>query len=183
MSHSMQNLSNEDIERYRHQIKAEGQKGIIKTYEELEQKGYRYATLAKNVVKGNSPAGVIALEHMNTVAQSNWGRALTKIELDKVYHHTAQAYLDFLGKQINQDSPGNSMREISYLEAQTIHDTLFEEMELGKEAWTLYLPFKLMTEAEQILYWEDVLNSAGSNLKEVALAARTTFNVLREGIS
>ena len=139
-------------------------------YDFLASKGDRYAVLAKGVVEGNTVSGKAALEFMEHTAKQQ-GKVWTEANAQEIRIEMATKYLETLSGITGSD--GTIRREIRAEEAQLFHDQVFRDSGLGKEAWTLHTPFKMLGEEAAQTYWEDVLASADDFGAETALAGYT----------
>jgi len=168
MTNSPDFLSHSDLAHLRQLLP---QNQLAQAYDELSLRGYRYATLANGVVKGNSFSGRIALEFLKKTAEAQ-ARPLSEAELAAIRLVMANVYLDTLGLQLTS-SMAQVTRDIKADEAWKFHTAVFQHQGLGPDAWTLNQPFTLMEAEARQIYWESVLNSAGIFEKEVLLGLVT----------
>ena len=147
------------------------QNGPGAMYNYLSGFGDRYSTLALGVVDGNTLSGQAAIEFMERTAESQ-GRELTEVDLDHIRMEMAQKYLNTLNGIASNPTnlAGVVDREITAQEAQIFHDQVFQDQQLGEDAWTLNTPFNLFGEQRAQEYWDSVLASAGDPVKEAALS-------------
>jgi Ca2+-binding RTX toxin-like protein len=86
----------------------------------------------------------------------------------------AGGYLKALKNIADTDPNGEVHRDINWQEAQVFHQEGFVDNGLAIDAWTLHEVFKLLGEPADVQqYWEKVLESAGDDAKELALALET----------
>lgn len=153
---------------------------LAQAYDELAAQGYRYATLANGVVKGDTFSGRIALEFLGKTAESQ-GRPLSEEAVDAVRMAMAIAYLDTLSLQFS-DPTALVTRDIVADEAWKFHTDVFQNQGLGADAWTLNLPFVLLEAEARQAYWDAVLDSAGDFEKEVLIGMATNFIVKQAAV-
>ncbi|MDD2660293.1 MAG: hypothetical protein PHY54_11555 [Methylococcales bacterium] len=146
---------------------------LAQAYDELAERGYRYAALANGVVRGDTFSGRIALEFLEKTAEDQES-PLSAEAVDAIRMALANVYLDTLSLQFSSASTLVT-RDILADEAWTFHSAAFQNQGLGPDAWTLNQPFKLMDAEARQDYWTSVLNSAGNFAKEVLLGLMTDF--------
>ena len=83
--------------------------GPAAMYSYLESKGYKYATLANGVAKGDSLAGEAAIGYMKETAERE-GHPMSDADVDSVRRDMASGYLDSL--QAQADAQGGWLQEI-----------------------------------------------------------------------
>lgn len=154
---------------------------LTKTYDKLAERGYQYAMLANGVVKGDTFAGRIALEYLQEIAEEQ-GIAFTEEKLDAIRQAMADAYLKTLGDQIN-DAQIKVSRDILAEEAWQFHSAVFASQGFTADAWTLHLPFSVMTQKARDLYWTATLNSAGDFNNEILLGVTIDVMVKQAAIN
>jgi len=147
------------------------ERGPSAMYDYFESKGYRYATLANGVARGDSIAGEAAIGYMKETAEDE-GRPMSSSDVDSVRRDMANGYLNTLQGQADKNN-GVVTRDITHQEAWEFHSKVFNEHGLSVNAWTLNIPFSLMDVEDRERYWQDVLNSAGDPQAEILLSART----------
>ena len=172
-----ESLTRKNLRHFR-QLLVHGQ--LVQAYDELAARGYRYATLANGVVKGDSFSGRIALEFLEKTAEEV-GHPLSEEALDAIRLAMASAYLDTLGLQMN-GSATSVTRDILADEAWKFHAVVFQAQGLDPDAWILNLPFKLMEAEARQAYWAAMLNSAGDIAKEVLLGLATDLIIKQAAV-
>lgn len=166
----MSGLLQEDVRRAREIFESEGTGAM---YDYLASKGDRYAVLANGVAKGNSIAGIAAIDFMKRTEQGA-GRPMQEEDVEQVRFKMAEAYLAVLDEKVKAGSIG---LEINHLEAWGFHSNVFEDMGRSKDAWTLNTVFNLLHEDARETYWKEVLGAAGSLPSELWLSLRTDASV------
>ena len=171
MSEQPISITQDDL-KHAQELRNNGQ--LSEMYDYLASKGDRYAVLAKGVVEGNTVLGAAALEFIEHTAK-NQGKTWTEANAQDIAGQMATGYLQTL-TTIAGDS-GVVNRQIMFEEAQFFHDDVFQKSDLGKEAWTLHTPAKLLGQDGTQEYWEEVLYSAGDSNKEFDLAVKTATHM------
>ena len=163
-----QELSLNDLERA---------KGLLETlgpaaaYDYLAAKGYKYATLANGVAKGNSLSGEAAINFMRLTA-SDLGRTLSDVDVNRIRKDMAVEYIEALKNKLD-DGGGVLVGDINHKEAWEFHKKVFNDNDLSVEAWTLHSVLSVITENTRETYWKKVLESAGDLPSEINLAVQT----------
>ncbi|WP_430738563.1 S8 family serine peptidase [Pseudomonas putida] len=166
----MSGLLQEDVRRARELFESQG---VGAMYDYLESKGDRYATLANGVAKGNSIAGIAAIDFMKRTEQGA-GRPMQEEDVEHVRFKMAEAYLDLLSEKVKAGTIGV---EVNHLEVWDFHSDVFKDLGRSKDAWTLNTIFDLLHPDNRQAYWEGVLDAAGSPGWELLLAVRTDASV------
>ncbi len=139
------------------------EKGPAAMYEYLKGFNLPYSELALGLVNESSVAGQAAISNLKEVAAQN----NIAINIEAVKFSMADAYLNALVLKQSQGDFG----EISAEEAWAFHKEVFEsDFHLPSSAWTMDVPFSVMTEAERASIWQRTLNSAGSADAEIVLS-------------
>ena len=146
-------------------------KGPEEMYDYLAAKGYKYATLANGVVKGNSVAGEVAINFMKLTA-SDLSRAMSDSDVNRVRQQMADAYINVLVDKVDKGT-GTLTSDINHREAWDFHSKIFKENGLPADAWTLNSVLLVMSQRSREGYWQAALDAAGSLPAELSLAART----------
>lgn len=147
-----------------------GSAGPGAMYDYLAAKGFKYAVLANGVAKGDSVAGEVAINFMKVTA-SDAGHAMSDVDVNRIRGQMANEYLNALSAKL--DAKGIVSTDITHKEAWSFHSKVFNNNGLPADAWTLNSVFTVMTENSREGYWQNVLDSAGSVAKELALSAGT----------
>ncbi|MBD8147980.1 S8 family serine peptidase [Pseudomonas fluorescens] len=145
--------------------------GPSAAYDFLSGKGYKYATLANGVAKGNSLSGEAAINFMKVTADAS-GHPLSDVDVNRIRKDMANGYIEALRAKLNNAS-GVLNSDINYDEAWNFHRNVFNTNGLSVDAWTLNSVFSVITESTREAYWQTVLESAGDVSKELILAANT----------
>ncbi|MBK7901346.1 MAG: hypothetical protein IPJ99_18860 [Betaproteobacteria bacterium] len=142
-------------------------------YDYLAAQGYQYARLANGVARGDSPAGLIALEFMENTAQAQ-GHTLSEAEVNSIRGDMANGYLRALQQQLDNSTTDTVSRDITADEAWSFHSDVFQNHHLSADAWTLNTPFEIIVDsAARQAYWQQVLNAAGDPVAEASLSVGT----------
>ena len=137
--------------------------GPAAMYSYLKDYGHPYSELALGLVNESSVSGQAAISNLLEVAAEN----NVVVDLNAVKYSMADAYLETLARKAER----NDYSEIGAQEAWDFHSRVFEEQfELPSSAWTMDVPFEVMTEAERDSIWERTLNAAGNPDREIALS-------------
>lgn len=163
-----QELSRRDLDQARTLLNSSGPSAM---YDYLSGKGYTYATLANGVAKGDTLAGIAAINFMRASAAKS-GKALTDADMDRVLKQMADSYIDVLEKNFNKNTNKLSA-DITVDEAWAFHKEVFDSNGLSVEAWTLNAVLLMIPENTRGTYWDSVLGSAGDLKKELILAVST----------
>ena len=171
MSEQPISITQDDL-KHAQELRNNGQ--LSEMYDYLASKGDRYAVLAKGVVEGNTVSDAAALEFMEHTAK-NQNKTWTATNAQDIVGQMATGSLQTL-TTIAGDS-GVVNKQIDFKQAQVFHDDVFQKSGLGKEAWTLHTPAKLLGQDGTQEYWEEVLYSAGDSNKEFDLAVKTVTHM------
>ncbi|WP_146749659.1 MULTISPECIES: hypothetical protein [unclassified Pseudomonas] len=140
-------------------------------YAVLQQKGYRYAVLAENVVSQSSASGAAAVGFLKATAEHE-GVAVSSDTLNFIYTKMARGYLDALNAQFN--SQGVVNRDINHREAWDFHSKAFGAYGLSADAWTLNSVFTVVAnDVMRERYWSEILASAGDPIAEAVILVKT----------
>ncbi|MHC8301726.1 hypothetical protein [Pseudomonas sp. ZS1P83] len=157
-----------DLEHARNLLASQGPGPM---YDFLSAKGYKYATLANGVAKGNSVAGEVAINFMKLTA-TKMGAPISPDGVDEIRSQMAAEYINtLLGKLKKSNLVLTS--DINHKEAWEFHTKVFERNGLTADAWTLNSVLSIMSERSREGYWQAALDAAGSLPAELSLAART----------
>lgn len=162
-------LNTADLARAREILEAHKEsKDPSPMYDFLAAYGDCYANLANGVVKENSLAGKVAINHLVSVA-TNYGKPLTEVQLKDLRFDLANEYLNILDNRLKA-SNGTIYGNIDHKQASLLHKRVFNQYELPDKAWTLDAVFKTLDEKEHVSYWGQVLNAAGNPAEELKLS-------------
>jgi hypothetical protein len=163
----MEKLTGEDLDNAQRLLDSKGPGAM---YDFLSAKGYKYATLANGVAKGNSVAGAVAINFIMQTASAS-GVHLSPEIIDKLKFTLAGAYLGKLREKF--EKYGVVDIDINYIEGWGIHNDALPMYGVVPEGWTLYAVFSVMKPESRESYWGVVLDSAGNVQKELELAVQT----------
>ncbi|PPC94133.1 MAG: hypothetical protein CTY35_10805, partial [Methylotenera sp.] len=135
------------------------QGGVSAAYSYMIINGYTYAQLANGLVSDGDFEGSFALRFMEAQAESQ-GNPLTQLEIDAIKRDMAFAYLDALQSRAMENG-GYIDSDVTVIEAENFHNQVFTDNGLSPEAWTLYEPFRGMSESEKELVWKEILENTG----------------------
>lgn len=140
-------------------------------YAVLQQKGYKYAALAENVVSESSASGVAAVSFLKATAGRE-GKPVSNDTLNFIYNRMARGYLDALNAQFN--SQGVVTRDVNFREAWDFHSKAFGAVGLSPDAWTLNSVFTVVgNDTMRERYWSEILASAGDPIAEAIILVKT----------
>ncbi|MBK5000958.1 S8 family serine peptidase [Pseudomonas sp. S31] len=162
----MSGLIEEDVKHAREIFQG---KGVRAMYDYLAGKGDRYAVLANGVARGNSIAGIAAIDFMKRT-EAAAGRPMQEADIEKVRVEMAKAYLGLLDDKVRKGEIGN---DINHVEVWGFHTKVFEDLGRSKDAWTLNTVFELRHPDHREDYWRTVLEAAGSTSAEFWLSFQT----------
>jgi len=128
--------------------------------------GFSYPALAIGVAEGGTLAGESALSYMQAFADRQ-GTPLTSSDIETIRYRMAEEYIETLRGYAGPD--GVIAHDVSANDAQTFHATVFEEVGLSIDAWTLTIPFRLLG-IDKDAYWDDLLEAAGDSDAEFLLS-------------
>jgi len=140
--------------------------GPAAMYDYMADFGDKYAVLANGVARGGSLSGNAALRHMQAMAEKS-GKTLSGQDVDKIRLDMAEAYL----RVRSNKSEIEDYTQLTAREAQTFHRRVFRDNNLPEKAWTLEVPFNMWGEKASETLWQDILDSTGSRLGEIAVSA------------
>ena len=174
----MKQLMQQDIDRYKNDIKQNHIQGVIRTYADLLSKGYNYAGWAKGVAEAEGmtwsslPKGETTGRAAVMFMKNSSGQTFTKQKLNRIREGMAVGYLDFLESQL-----GKPPRDVRFDEMRNFHKQVFESNGLSINNWTLETPMKLIGryegERRQEEIWQKLLATRGSGIG--ALTESTTL--------
>lgn len=147
------------------------QKGPSGMYDFLAQKGDRYAVLANGVARGDTVAGVAAINFMKSVA-ADAGTPMGEAQVNNIRLAMANAYLSALSTKV---VAGVVQGPLPQTDVANFHREVFLSNGYPESAWTLHSVFMAMPTENHEKYWQHVLYSAGDLKEEVALSARTHY--------
>ena len=163
-----QPLTSNDIQRYRDDIKHHGVEGVVRTYTDLLNKGYKYAGWARGVAQAEGlawdslPHGSVTGRAAVMFMKDRSGRDFTRAELDSIRVGMAEGYLKFL-----ETTVGHTPRDIPFKERRDFHEKVFEQHGLDNNDWTLETPMKLIGKYEggavRDRIWEKLRETSGED--------------------
>jgi len=162
----MMKLSHSDIELASELLTKEGPSAM---YDKLAEKGDKYAVLANGVARGNSIAGVAAINYMKGVA-AEAGMPMRDEDVEAIRFNMAKEYLNALKAHAVDGFVSGPIPQAAIA---NFHKQVFEGSGYPESAWTLYPIFLGLPEESKQIYWGLVLSSAGDPAKELELAGRT----------
>lgn len=162
----MSGLTKEDLEKARNILDS---KGVGDMYDYMAMKGDRYAILANGVAKGNSIAGLAAINFMRRT-EADAGRPMSEADVEQVRLEMGKAYLELQERRVSEGRAGG---DPDHMEVWTFHSKVFEGLGRSKDAWTLNAVFELTYPERRESYWKEVLDAAGSPVSELWLSIRT----------
>lgn len=165
----MKPLTQQDINRYRQDIKQNHIQGVVRTYADLLSKGYNYAGWAKGVAEAEGmtwsslPKGETTGRAAVMYMKDSSGQIFSEQRLNRIREGMAEGYLDFL-----QSNIGKSPRDVHFDEMRDFHKQVFESNGLSINNWTLETPMKLIGKYEgerrQEEIWQKLLATRGSGI-------------------
>jgi subtilisin-like proprotein convertase family protein len=160
----------EDVKRARELFESQG---VGDMYDYLASRGDRYAVLANGVAKGESLAGIIAIDFMRRT-ERDAGRLMQDADVETVRLKMAEAYLGLLDRKVEEGTIGV---QANHKEVWDFHTEVFESLGRSRDAWTLNTIFELKDPKARDGYWEMVLDAAGKPVAELKLAASTDMQI------
>lgn len=174
----------QDIDRYKNDIKQNHIQGVIRTYADLLSKGYNYAGWAKGVAEaegmtwGSLPKGETTGRAAVMFMKDSSGQTFTEQKLNRIREGMAVGYLDFLESQL-----GKPPRDVRFDEMRNFHKQVFESNGLSINNWTLETPMKLIGryegERRQEEIWQKLLATRGSGIGALTESA-TLYQVVKD---
>lgn len=174
----MKPLTQQDINRYRQDIKQNHIQGVVRTYADLLSKGYNYAGWAKGVAEAEGmtwsslPKGETTGRAAVMFMKDSSGQTFSEQRLNRIREGMAEGYLNFL-----QSNIGKPPRDVRFDEMRDFHKQVFEKNGLSINNWTLETPMKLIGKYEgerrQEEIWQKLLATRGSGIG--ALTESTTL--------
>ena len=165
----MKPLTQQDINRYRQDIKQNHIQGVVRTYADLLSKGYNYAGWAKGVAEAEGmtwsslPKGETTGRAAVMYMKDSSGQIFSEQRLNRIREGMAEGYLDFL-----QSNIGKSPRDVHFDEMRDFHKKVFEKNGLSINNWTLETPMKLIGKYEgerrREEIWQKLLATRGSGI-------------------
>ena len=165
----MRPLTQQDIDRYKNDIKQNHIQGVVRTYSDLLSKGYNYAGWAKGVAEaegmtwGSLPKGETTGRAAVMCMKDSSGQTFTEQKLNRIREGMAVGYLDFLESRL-----GESPRDVNFKEMRRFHEKVFVDNGLSINNWTLETPMKLIGKYEgerrQEEIWQKLLATRGSGI-------------------
>ncbi len=172
----MKPLTQQDINRYRQDIKQNHIQGVVRTYADLLSKGYNYAGWAKGVAEAEGmtwsslPKGETTGRAAVMYMKDSSGQIFSEQRLNRIREGMAEGYLDFL-----QSNIGKSPRDVHFDEMRDFHKKVFEKNGLSINNWTLETPMKLIGKYEgerrQEEIWQKLLATRGSGIGSLTESA------------
>lgn len=165
----MKPLMQQDIDRYKNDIKQNHIQGVVRTYSDLLSKGYNYAGWAKGVAEAEGmtwsslPKGETTGRAAVMFMKDSSGQTFSEQKLNRIREGMAEGYLDFLESQL-----GKPPRDVRFDEMRDFHKQVFEKNGLSINNWTLETPMKLIGKYEgerrQEEIWQKLLATRGSGI-------------------
>ena len=165
----MRPLTQQDINRYKNNIRQHGVQGVIRTYSDLLSKGYNYAGWAKGVAEAEGmtwsslPKGETTGRAAVMFMKDSSGQTFSEQKLNQIRVGMAEGYLNFL-----QSNIGKPPRDVRFDEMRDFHRDVFRENGLSINNWTLETPMKLIGRYEgkqkQEEIWQKLLATLGSGI-------------------
>ena len=172
----MKPLTQQDINRYRQDIKQNHIQGVVRTYADLLSKGYNYAGWAKGVAEAEGvtwsslPKGETTGRAAVMFMKDSSGQTFSEQKLNQIREGMAEGYLNFL-----QSNIGRTPRDVRFDEMRDFHKQVFESNGLSINNWTLETPMKLIGKYEgerrQEEIWQKLLATRGSGINALAESA------------
>lgn len=162
----MSGLTKEDIAVARKIFES---KGVGDMYDYMAMKGDRYAVLANGVAKGNSIAGLAAINFMKRT-EADAGRPMSEADVEEVRLEMGKAYLELQERRVMD---GTLDGDPNHMEVWDFHSDVFKSLGRSKDAWTLNSVFELTDPEYRESYWKKVLDAAGSPGSEFWLSIQT----------
>ena len=180
----MKPLMQQDIDRYKNDIKQNHIQGVIRTYADLLSQGSNYAGWAKGVAEaegmtwGSLPKGETTGRAAVMFMKDSSGQTFTEQKLNRIREGMAVGYLDFLESQL-----GKPPRDVRFDEMRNFHKQVFESNGLSINNWTLETPMKLIGryegERRQEEIWQKLLATRGSGIGALTESA-TLYQVVKD---
>ena len=165
----MRPLTQQDINRYKNDIRQHGVQGVIRAYSDLLSKGYNYAGWAKGVAEAEGmtwsslPKGETTGRAAVMFMKDSSGQTFSEQKLNQIRVGMAEGYLNFL-----QSNIGKPPRDVRFDEMRDFHRDVFRENGLSINNWTLETPMKLIGRYEgkqkQEEIWQKLLATRGSGI-------------------
>ncbi|MFK7642563.1 hypothetical protein ACI43T_08675 [Neisseria oralis] len=165
----MRPLTQQDIDRYKNDIKQNHIQGVVRTYSDLLSKGYNYAGWAKGVAEaegmtwGSLPKGETTGRAAVMFMKDSSGQTFSEQKLNRIRVGMAEGYLNFLESRL-----GEPPRDVNFKEMRRFHEKVFEKNGLSIDNWTLETPMKLIGKYEgerrQEEIWQKLLATRGSGI-------------------
>ena len=165
----MRPLTQQDIDRYKNDIKQNHIQGVVRTYSDLLSKGYNYAGWAKGVAEaegmtwGSLPKGETTGRAAVMFMKDSSGQTFSEQKLNRIRVGMAEGYLNFLESRL-----GEPPRDVNFKEMRRFHEKVFEKNGLSSDNWTLETPMKLIGKYEgerrQEEIWQKLLATRGSGI-------------------
>lgn len=172
----MRPLTQQDINRYKNDIRQHGVQGVIRTYSDLLSKGYNYAGWAKGVAEAEGmtwsslPKGETTGRAAVMYMKDSSGQTFSEQKLNQIRVGMAEGYLNFL-----QSNIGKPPRDVRFDEMRDFHRDVFRENGLSINNWTLETPMKLIGKYEgerrQEEIWQKLLATRGSGIGSLTESA------------
>lgn len=180
----MRPLTQQDIDRYKNDIKQNHIQGVVRTYSDLLSKGYNYAGWAKGVAEAEGmtwsslPKGETTGRAAVMFMKDSSGQTFSEQKLNRIREGMAEGYLDFLESQL-----GKPPRDVRFDEMRDFHKQVFEKNGLSINNWTLETPMKLIGKYEgerrQEEIWQKLLATRGSGIGALTESA-TLYQVVKD---
>lgn len=165
----MRPLTQQDIDRYKNDIKQNHIQGVVRTYSDLLSKGYNYAGWAKGVAEAEGmtwsslPKGETTGRAAVMFMKDSSGQTFSEQKLNRIRVGMAEGYLNFLESRL-----GEPPRDVNFKEMRRFHEKVFEKNGLSIDNWTLETPMKLIGKYEgerrQEEIWQKLLATRGSGI-------------------
>lgn len=180
----MRPLTQQDIDRYKNDIKQNHIQGVVRTYSDLLSKGYNYAGWAKGVAEaegmtwGSLPKGETTGRAAVMFMKDSSGQTFSEQKLNRIRVGMAEGYLNFLESRL-----GEPPRDVNFKEMRRFHEKVFEKNGLSIDNWTLETPMKLIGKYEgerrQEEIWQKLLATRGSGIGALTESA-TLYQVVKD---
>ena len=180
----MRPLTQQDIDRYKNDIKQNHIQGVVRTYSDLLSKGYNYAGWAKGVAEAEGmtwsslPKGETTGRAAVMFMKDSSGQTFSEQKLNRIRVGMAEGYLNFLESRL-----GKPPRDVNFKEMRRFHEKVFEKNGLSIDNWTLETPMKLIGKYEgerrQEEIWQKLLATRGSGIGALTESA-TLYQVVKD---
>jgi hypothetical protein len=129
-------------------------------YAYMSDMGYNYAVLAEGLISG-SLTGTAAINYLVATAQSD-GTTFTSAEIPTLESNMANAWVGALIQQAESNG-GEVTQDLTYAQTYAFHASVFENLGLNPDVWTLTVPGQVLGSATMESLWDQMLDELGSN--------------------